>query len=102
LTMTTATLHNEDFIREKAVRPGDVVIVRRAGEVIPEIVGPVVSEREGKRLREWSMPEKCPVCGSPIHRAEGEAMAYCTNSSCPAQLKEGLRHYASRGAMDIE
>jgi DNA ligase (NAD+) len=102
VTVTTATLHNEDFIREKDVRPGDVVIVRRAGEVIPEIVGPVVSERAGKRLREWKMPEKCPVCGSPIHRAEGEAMAYCTNSTCPAQLKEGLRHYASRGAMDIE
>ena len=102
VTVSTATLHNEDFIREKDVRPGDVVIVRRAGEVIPEIVGPVVAERAGKRLREWVMPEKCPVCNSPIHRAEGEAMAYCTNTSCPAQIKEGLRHYASRGAMDIE
>jgi DNA ligase (NAD+) len=102
VTVTNATLHNEDFIREKDIRPGDVVIVRRAGEVIPEIVGPVVAERAGKRLREWHMPSRCPVCGSAIHRAEGEAMAYCTNSTCPAQLKEGLRHYASRGAMDIE
>ena len=102
VTVTTATLHNEDYIHQKDIRPGDVVIVRRAGEVIPEIVGPVVTEREGKRLREWRMPERCPVCGSAIHRAEGEAMAYCTNAACPAQIKEGLRHFASRGAMDIE
>ena len=102
VTVSTATLHNEDFIRERDVRPGDIVVVRRAGEVIPEIVGPVVTERAGKRLREWKMPERCPVCGSAVHRAEGEAMAYCTNASCPAQIKEGLRHFASRGAMDIE
>ena len=102
VTVTTATLHNEDYVREKDIHPGDTVIVRRAGEVIPEIVGPVVADRAGKRLREWHMPERCPVCHSPIHRAEGEAMAYCTNASCPAQIKEGLRHFASRGAMDIE
>jgi len=102
VTVTTATLHNEDYIHQKDIRPGDIVIVRRAGEVIPEIVGPVVTERAGKRLREWHMPERCPVCGSAIHRAEGEAMAYCTNAACPAQIKEGLRHFASRGAMDIE
>ncbi len=102
VTVSNATLHNEDFIRERDVRPGDIVVVRRAGEVIPEIVGPVVTERKGKRLRPWRMPERCPVCGSAIHRAEGEAMAYCTNTSCPAQIKEGLRHFASRGAMDIE
>lgn len=102
VTVTTATLHNEDYIHEKDIRPNDIVVVRRAGEVIPEIVGPIVAEREGKRLREWHMPERCPVCGSAIHRAEGEAMAYCTNAACPAQIKEGLRHFASRGAMDIE
>jgi DNA ligase (NAD+) len=102
VTVSSATLHNEDYIKEKDIRPGDVVIVRRAGEVIPEIVGPVIAERAGKRLAQWKMPEKCPVCGSPIHRAPGEAMAYCTNASCPAQLKESLRHFASRGAMDIE
>jgi DNA ligase (NAD+) len=102
VTVSSATLHNEDFIREKDIRPGDVVIVRRAGEVIPEIVGPDVSARHGKRLAAWEMPTKCPVCGSPIHRAEGEAMAYCTNSTCPAQIKEGLRHFASREAMDVE
>jgi DNA ligase (NAD+) len=102
VTVSSATLHNEDYIKEKDIRPGDVVIVRRAGEVIPEIVGPVIAERAGKRLAQWKTPEKCPVCGSPIHRAPGEAMAYCTNASCPAQLKESLRHFASRGAMDIE
>jgi DNA ligase (NAD+) len=102
VTVSTATLHNEDFIREKDIRPGDVVIVRRAGEVIPEIVGPVLEARAGKKLQEWKLPTRCPVCGAPVHRAEGEAMAYCTNASCPAQLKEGLRHFAARGAMDIE
>jgi DNA ligase (NAD+) len=102
VTVSTATLHNEDYVRAKDVRPGDTVIVRRAGEVIPEIVGPVLEERKGKRLREWTMPTKCPSCGSPIERAEGEAMAYCTNAACPAQRKERVRHFASREAMDIE
>lgn len=102
VTVSTATLHNEDYVRAKDVRPGDIVIVRRAGEVIPEIVGPVLEARKGKRLREWAMPVKCPSCGSPIERAEGEAMAYCTNSACPAQRKERVRHFASREAMDIE
>ena len=102
VTVSTATLHNEDYVRAKDVRPGDMVIVRRAGEVIPEIVGPVLEARKGKRLREWSMPTKCPSCGSPIERAEGEAMAYCTNAACPAQRKERVRHFASREAMDIE
>jgi DNA ligase (NAD+) len=102
VTVSTATLHNEDYVRAKDVRPGDMVIVRRAGEVIPEIVGPVLEARKGKRLREWTMPTKCPSCGSPIERAEGEAMAYCTNAACPAQRKERVRHFASREAMDIE
>jgi DNA ligase (NAD+) len=102
VTVSTATLHNEDYVRAKDVRPGDMVIVRRAGEVIPEIVGPVLEARKGKRLREWTMPAKCPSCGSPIERAEGEAMAYCTNAACPAQRKERVRHFASREAMDIE
>ncbi|HKW44305.1 MAG TPA: NAD-dependent DNA ligase LigA [Candidatus Eremiobacteraceae bacterium] len=102
VTVSTATLHNEDYVRAKDVRAGDTVIVRRAGEVIPEIVGPVVDGRKGKRLREWTMPAKCPSCGSPIERAVGEAMAYCTNAACPAQRKERVRHFASREAMDIE
>jgi DNA ligase (NAD+) len=102
VTVSTATLHNEDFVRAKDVRPGDIVIVRRAGEVIPEIVGPVLEARKGKRLREWTMPTACPSCGSPIERAEGEAMAYCSNAACPAQRKERVRHFASREALDIE
>jgi len=102
VTITTVTLHNEDYIRQKDIRPGDVVVVRRAGEVIPEIVRSVAEARGKKHLAEWKMPARCPVCNAPIHRTEGEAMSYCTNASCPAQLKETLRHFASRGAMDIE
>ena len=102
VTVSTATLHNEDYVRAKDIRAGDAVIVRRAGEVIPEIVGPVLEARAGKRLREYALPTKCPVCGTPVVRAEGEAMAYCTNAACPAQLKERLKHFASRGALDIE
>lgn len=102
VTVSTATLHNEDFIREKDVRAGDTVIIRRAGEVIPEIVRPVLEARRGKRLAHYRLPASCPACGSPTQRAEGEAMAYCTNAACPAQRKERLRHFASRGAMDIE
>ncbi|HXW77196.1 MAG TPA: NAD-dependent DNA ligase LigA, partial [Candidatus Eremiobacteraceae bacterium] len=100
VTITTVTLHNEDYIRQKDIRPGDVVVVRRAGEVIPEIVRSVAEARGKKHLAEWKMPARCPVCNAPIHRTEGEAMSYCTNASCPAQLKETLRHFASRGAMD--
>ena len=102
VTVSTATLHNEDYVRSKDIREGDVVIVRRAGEVIPEIVGPVIAERKGKRLREYSLPTRCPACGTPVVRVEGEAMTYCENAACPAQRKERLVHFASRGAMDIE
>ncbi|MBC5805052.1 MAG: DNA ligase (NAD(+)) LigA [Candidatus Eremiobacter antarcticus] len=102
VTVTTATLHNEDFIRAKDIRAGDAVIVRRAGEVIPELVRPVLELRKGKRLPQYRLPQRCPACGSEVYRAEGETMSYCTNASCPAQRKERLRHFASRGAMDIE
>lgn len=102
VTVSTATLHNEDYVRAKDLRPGDTVIVRRAGEVIPEVVGPVLELRKGRRLREWTMPATCPACGSPVERAQGEAMAYCTNAACPAQRKERISHFASREAMDIE
>jgi DNA ligase (NAD+) len=102
VTVSTATLHNDDLVRAKDLRPGDTVIVRRAGEVIPEVVGPVLEDRKGRRLRTWTMPTVCPACGSPIERAQGEAMAYCTNAACPAQRKERIRHFASREAMDIE
>ncbi|MBI4298823.1 MAG: NAD-dependent DNA ligase LigA [Chloroflexi bacterium] len=96
-----ATLHNEDDIRRKGIRVGDWVVVERAGEVIPQVVGPVVGRRNGQE-REFTMPASCPRCGGPIVRTEGEAMARCTNAACPAQLFELLKHFVSRGGMDIE
>jgi DNA ligase (NAD+) len=100
-TVRMATLHNEDHIRRNDIREGDVVVVRRAGDVIPKVVGPVLSERTGD-LRIFTMPTHCPVCGSAVDRPEGEAMARCTNATCPAQRRERVRHFCSRGAMDIE
>jgi DNA ligase (NAD+) len=97
-----ATLHNEDHIRRNDIREGDVVLVRRAGDVIPQVVGPVLAERKGKRLKEFAMPTHCPVCGYAVDHPEGEAMARCTNATCPAQRRERVRHFCSRGAMDIE
>jgi DNA ligase (NAD+) len=94
-----ATLHNEDDIRRKDIRQGDTVIVQRAGDVIPQVVGPVVSKRTGKEKR-YKIPKKCPVCGSEAYRPEGEAMAYCTNVSCPAQMFRWITHWS--GVMDIE
>ena len=94
-----ATLHNEDDIRRKDIRQGDTVIVQRAGDVIPQVVGPVVSKRTGKEKR-YKIPKKCPVCGSETHRPEGEAMTYCTNVSCPAQMFRWIAHWT--GVMDIE
>ncbi|MBI2846658.1 MAG: NAD-dependent DNA ligase LigA [Chloroflexi bacterium] len=101
VTVKMATLHNEDDIRRKDIRIGDTVIVQRAGEVIPQIVGPVVSKRTGAE-KEFEMPSRCPVCGGKVIRSEGEAMSRCINSSCPAQIFELLKHFVSRGAMDIE
>jgi len=100
VTVSTATLHNEDYVHEKDIRVGDQVIVRRAGEVIPEIVRPVLEVRKGKHLPQYHLPKKCPACGADVFRPEGEAMAYCTNGSCPAQFKESLVHFAA--VMDIE
>jgi DNA ligase (NAD+) len=96
-----ATLHNEDDIRRKDIRVGDTVIVQRAGDVIPQVVGPVVSKRTGTE-KVFEMPLECPVCGSPVVRPEGEAMRYCRNRACPAQIFRLLFHFAGRGAMDIE
>ncbi len=97
-----ATLHNEDQVAAKDVRVGDRVVVRRAGDVIPEVVGPVVSARTG-REKKWSMPENCPFCGNPIVRPEGEAVARCTGGfECPSRVREWLFHFAGRGGMDIE
>ena len=102
VTVTNATLHNEGELHRKDVRPGDTVVVRRAGDVIPEVVGPVVELRpEG--LPEWHMPELCPFCGNPIVLPAGQAKAKCTGGfTCPSRLREYLYHFGSRGAMDIE
>lgn len=96
-----ATLHNEDDVRRKDIRIGDTVIVQRAGDVIPQVVGPVTSKRTG-RERHFAMPQRCPACGGEVVRPEGEAMSYCVNPSCPAQAFRWLTHFAGRGAMDIE
>jgi DNA ligase (NAD+) len=101
VSVKMATLHNEGDIRRKDIRIGDTVIVRRAGDVIPEVVGPVLSERRGDPP-EYRLPTRCPVCGSAVDHPEGEAMYRCTNAVCPAQQRERVRHFASRGAMDIE
>jgi DNA ligase (NAD+) len=100
-TITHATLHNEDEVRRKDVRVGDRVIVRKAGDVIPEIVGVVKDARAGTEV-EWKMPERCPVCHSLAERVEGEAVTRCTNVACPAQTFERILHFAGRGAMDID
>ncbi|HET9728963.1 MAG TPA: NAD-dependent DNA ligase LigA [Acidimicrobiia bacterium] len=96
-----ATLHNEDDVKRKDVRPGDTVIVRRAGDVIPEVVGPVVAKRPPK-TKPWKFPTKCPVCGEPLVRVDGEANHHCVNVDCPAQRVQRIVHWASRGALDIE
>lgn len=102
VTVTNATLHNEDEIRRKDVRPGDWVVVRRAGDVIPEVAR-VMHQRRETELAEFRMPEKCPECGSAVERVEGEAVTRCTGGLvCPAQRKHGIRHFATRKAMDIE
>ncbi|MDF1596393.1 MAG: NAD-dependent DNA ligase LigA [Acidimicrobiia bacterium] len=102
VTVTNATLHNEDEVHRKDVRIGDQVIVRRAGEVIPEVVGPVVSLRTGAE-KVWYMPDDCPFCGNPIVLPEGEKVARCTGGlECPSRLREWLAHFVGRSGMDIE
>lgn len=100
-TVAAATLHNADQVRGKDVRPGDVVVVRKAGDVIPEVVRPVLAERP-RGLPAWTFPTSCPECGEPLSRAEGEAATFCTNHACPGQVRGRIEHFASRGAMDIE
>ena len=95
-----ATLHNEDLIRRKDLRINDIVQVKRAGEVIPQIIASV-PEKSEPRGRPWRMPSKCPSCGTPVERDEEEAAIYCPNIACPGRQLEGLVHFASRGAMDI-
>ena len=101
VTVTNATLHNEDQVRAKDVRPGDTVIVRRAGDVIPEVLGPVLSERPPDSVP-WQFPTDCPVCDRPLVRPEGEARHRCPYPDCPAQVRGRIEHFAQRGAMDIE
>ncbi|HEX2064336.1 MAG TPA: NAD-dependent DNA ligase LigA, partial [Acidimicrobiales bacterium] len=100
-TVQLATLHNEDQVRKKDVRPGDTVIVRKAGDVIPEVVAPVLSVRPDG-LPMWEFPKSSPACGQALVRLEGESATYCTNGECPAQRWQRVTHFASRGAMDIE
>jgi DNA ligase (NAD+) len=95
-----ATLHNEDQVREKDVRPGDLVIVRKAGDVIPEVVGAVVGDE--KRSAPWRFPATCPDCGGELRRLDEQSDTYCVNPACPAQQMQKIAHFASRGALDIE
>lgn len=100
-TISMATLHNPDDIIRKDIRPGEPVIIEKAGDVIPRVVGPA-DPAAADRPAPWVMPTACPVCGSPLHKPDDEAVWRCENSSCPAKLRRGLEHFASRGAMNIE
>ena len=100
VTVTSATLHNEDLIATKDIRIGDRVEVIRAGEVIPQIVRPIIQPGL-ERGKPWKMPDKCPRCGTPVERIAGEAMRFCPNVSCPGRVLESIVHFASRDAMDI-
>ncbi|PWA10333.1 DNA ligase [Pueribacillus theae] len=100
-TVRRASLHNEDFIREKDIRLGDTVIIKKAGDIIPEIIQVILDRRTGEE-QEFRMPEYCPACGSELERLEGEVALRCLSPKCPAQIREGLIHFASRNAMNIE
>jgi len=100
-TISMATLHNPDDIIRKDIRPGELVIIEKAGDVIPRVVGPAHPESL-ERPAPWLMPTACPVCSSPLHKPDDEAVWRCENSSCPSKLQRGLEHFASRGAMNIE
>jgi DNA ligase (NAD+) len=101
VTISRATLHNEDYVKEKGILIGDTVVVERAGDVIPQVVRPVTEDRDGDE-HPFRMPAHCPVCGEPVSRPEGEAVTRCVNARCPAQALEHIIHWASKGAMDIE
>ncbi|MEJ7632990.1 MAG: NAD-dependent DNA ligase LigA, partial [Rubrobacteraceae bacterium] len=101
VTISRATLHNEDYIKEKGILIGDAVVVERAGDVIPQVVRAVSEERTGDEYA-FEMPTKCPVCGEPVSRPEGEAVTRCVNTRCPAQALEHIIHWASKSAMDID
>jgi DNA ligase (NAD+) len=101
VTVSNATLHNADYVAERDIREGDMVVVKRAGEVIPQVLRPVLALRRPDS-QPWQMPSSCPVCGEPVERPEGEVATYCVNAACPAQLVRSVEHFVSRGAMDIE
>ncbi|HWB42683.1 MAG TPA: NAD-dependent DNA ligase LigA, partial [Gemmatimonadales bacterium] len=102
VTVSAATLHNEELIAQKDIREGDRVEVIRAGEVIPQVVRPLLEGVDPKtRAEPWRMPDRCPRCGTPVERPPDEVMRYCPNVSCPGRILESIVHYASRGAMDI-
>ncbi|MGB8212877.1 MAG: NAD-dependent DNA ligase LigA [Anaerolineales bacterium] len=100
VVVKNATLHNFDYIAEKDIRPGDRVLVKRAGEVIPYVIGPVVDLRNGTE-KPYVPPSLCPACGQPVEHLEGEVAWYCVNAACPAQLVRNVEHFVSKGAMDI-
>ncbi len=101
VTVSQATLHNFDYIAEKDIRVGDRVLIKRAGDVIPYVIGPVAEARQGDE-HVYTLPEHCPSCGERLERLPGEVAVYCVNAACPAQLVRNLEHFASRSAMDIE
>ncbi len=100
VTVSRATLHNFDFIRDRDIRIGDRVLIKRAGDVIPYVIGPIIEARKGTELP-YHAPDFCPVCGHPTEQLEGEVALYCVNGACPAQLIRNVEHFASRGAMEI-
>jgi DNA ligase (NAD+) len=100
-TIQMATLHNAEEVERRDVRPGDLVVIEKGGEIIPKVVGPVIEARP-KGTRRWKMPETCPSCTSRLVRPEGEVVWRCENASCPARIRRGLLHFASRRAMNIE
>ena len=101
VTVSHATLHNADYVAERDIREGDMVVIKRAGEVIPQVLRPVLELRPPE-TEPWKMPTHCPVCGEPVEHPEGEVAYYCVNTACPAQLIRSVEHFVSRGAMDIE
>ncbi len=101
VTISKATLHNEDYVKEKGILVGDTVVIERAGDVIPQVVRAMVEERDGSE-RPFEMPKSCPVCGEPVSRPEGEAVTRCVNARCPAQALEHVIHWVAKPAMDID
>ncbi len=100
VTVSSATLHNADYVAERDIRIGDAIVLKRAGEVIPQVLRSLVELRSGDE-KAWQMPERCPVCGTPVVRYEGEVAYYCENGACPAQLTRHVEFFVARGAMDI-